>query len=57
MYNQIEFVEFSQPYLNELIEQDFRFGDGKSYGMELMIKNWLLKLTTQLARFPITFTI
>ncbi len=38
MYNQIEFVEFSQPYFNEKIEEEFRFGKGRAYGLELMAK-------------------
>jgi hypothetical protein len=38
MNNQIEFKEFSQPYFNPQIESDFRFGQGRSYGLELMVK-------------------
>ncbi len=38
MKNQIEFKEFSQPYLNPEIEEEFRFGKGRSYGLELLIE-------------------
>ncbi|MCG8701632.1 MAG: TonB-dependent receptor [Bacteroidales bacterium] len=37
MDNQIEFREFSQPYLNQDIAEDFRFGIGRSYGTELYL--------------------
>lgn len=38
MYNQIDFKEFSNPYFNPQIEADFRFGIGRAYGLEFMIK-------------------
>lgn len=38
MQNQIEFKEFSEPYLNEFIDEEFRFGVGRAYGLELMIE-------------------
>jgi hypothetical protein len=38
MQNQIDFKEFSQPYLNPTIEEDFRFGVGRAYGLEIMLK-------------------
>lgn len=38
MNNQIEFKEFSNPYLNPKIEEDFRFGEGRAYGVEFMIR-------------------
>ncbi len=45
MYNQIEFVEFSQPYMNPHIEEEFRFGKGRAYGLELMARKDEGKLT------------
>ncbi|MBN1117995.1 MAG: TonB-dependent receptor [Bacteroidales bacterium] len=36
--NQVAFKEFAQPQFNELIEEDLRFGKGKAYGLELLIK-------------------
>jgi hypothetical protein len=38
MYNQIDFKEFSNPYFNPQIEADFRFGIGRAYGLEFMVK-------------------
>jgi hypothetical protein len=38
MNNQIEFREFSNPYLNPQIEADFRFGNGRAYGLEFLVK-------------------
>ena len=38
MENQIEFREFSQPYLNDQIEKEFRFGIGRAYGLEFQLK-------------------
>jgi hypothetical protein len=38
MQNQIEFREFSTPYFNPQIETDFRFGKGRAYGVEFMLK-------------------
>lgn len=38
MQNQIEFKEFSQPYFNQQVETDFRFGKGRAYGMEVLLK-------------------
>lgn len=38
MQNQIEFKEFAQTYLNEFIEEELRFGEGRAYGIELMVK-------------------
>jgi hypothetical protein len=38
MYNQIEFAEFSQPIMNPHIEEDFRFGKGRAFGLELMVR-------------------
>lgn len=38
MQNQIEFKEFSQTYLNEFIDEEFRFGVGRAYGVEFMVK-------------------
>lgn len=37
MYNQVEFRPFSTPYLNEDMEEDFRFGKATSYGAEVYI--------------------
>jgi len=45
MYNQIEFKEFSQVWLNEHIEEEFRFGEGIAYGLEFMLKKNSGKLT------------
>jgi hypothetical protein len=38
MQNVLDFREFSQPYLNPRIDEDFRFGKGRAYGFELMAK-------------------
>lgn len=38
MYNQIEFREFATPQFNERMDEDFRFGKGRSYGLELFVK-------------------
>lgn len=38
MQNQIEFKEFAETYLNEFIEEELRFGVGRSYGIEFMLK-------------------
>ncbi len=38
MYNQIDFKEFAQPYLNEQIEGLLRFGEGRAYGAEFFIE-------------------
>lgn len=38
MQNQIEFREFATPQFNPRMEEDFRFGKGRSYGVELLIK-------------------
>ena len=36
--NQVAFKEFAQPQFNELIEEDLRFGKGKAWGLELLVK-------------------
>ena len=36
--NQIEFREFAQPQFNKRIDEDFRFGIAKSYGVEVFVK-------------------
>ncbi len=36
--NQVSFKEFAQPQFNENIEEDLRFGKGRAYGIELLIK-------------------
>jgi hypothetical protein len=48
MKNQISFKEFAQPQFNQRIDEDFRFGIGRSYGFELylrkpegMFKGWI----------------
>jgi hypothetical protein len=38
MKNQIVFREFSQPQFNQRIDEDFRFGKGRSFGIELFIR-------------------
>ncbi|MBN1182780.1 MAG: TonB-dependent receptor [Bacteroidales bacterium] len=38
MENQIEFREFSEPFLNDQIEKEFRFGIGRAYGIEVLLK-------------------
>ncbi len=38
MQNQIAFDEFAQPQFNPDMEEDLRFGKGKAYGLELMIR-------------------
>jgi hypothetical protein len=45
MYNQIEFREFATPQFNERMDEDFRFGKGRSYGIELFIKKGSGNLT------------
>ncbi len=38
MYNQIEFREFAMPQFNERMDEDFRFGRGRSYGIEFFVR-------------------
>lgn len=38
MHNQIEFREFAQPQFNSRMEEDFRSGKGRSYGVEVMLR-------------------
>jgi len=38
MQNQVAFKEFAEPQFNPDIEEDLRFGEGRAYGAELMIK-------------------
>ena len=38
MFNQIEFREFATPQFNERMDEDFRFGIARSFGMELFLK-------------------
>jgi uncharacterized lipoprotein YehR (DUF1307 family) len=38
MKNQVAFREFAQPQFNPNLEKDLRFGKGRAYGVELMIK-------------------
>jgi len=38
MRNQIEFREFATPQFNERMEEDFRFGKARSWGMELFLQ-------------------
>jgi hypothetical protein len=45
MNNQIEFREFSQPYFNPQIEADFRFGEGRAYGAEFLVRKHEGKFT------------
>ena len=45
MNNQIEFREFSNPYFNPQIEADFRFGVGRAYGAEFMVRKTEGKFT------------
>jgi outer membrane receptor protein involved in Fe transport len=45
MENQIEFREFSEPYFNPYIEADFRFGEGRAYGAEFLVKKTEGKLS------------
>lgn len=42
--NQIEFNQYYVPELTQEIEQEFVFGDGRSYGMELFLKKRTGKL-------------
>jgi hypothetical protein len=44
MYNQIEFREFATPQFNERMDEDFRFGIARSYGLEVFIKKSVGKL-------------
>lgn len=43
--NQIDFKDFAQLFANDDIEQEFRYGEGYSYGMELGIEKQEGKLT------------
>jgi outer membrane receptor for ferrienterochelin and colicin len=45
MYNQIEFREFATPQFNDHMDEDFRFGKGRSYGVELFLKKTTGDLT------------
>ena len=45
MYNQIEFREFATPQFNERMDEDFRFGKGRSYGIEFYVKKNEGKIT------------
>ena len=38
MKNQVAFDEFARPQFNPDMEEDLRFGKGRAYGMELMIR-------------------
>ena len=38
MYNQIEFREFATPQFDQRMDEDFRFGKGRSYGAEFFIR-------------------
>jgi hypothetical protein len=38
MYNQVAFRAFAEPQFNPDIEEDLRFGKGRAYGVELMIR-------------------
>lgn len=38
MYNQIEFREFAEPQFNPQMDEDFRQGKGRSYGVEFMLR-------------------
>jgi len=38
MFNQIEFAEFATPQFHEQMDEDFRHGVGRSYGVELYVK-------------------
>ena len=38
MHNQVAFKAFAEPQFNPNIEEDLRFGKGRAYGAELMIK-------------------
>lgn len=45
MQNQVEFREFAQPQFNPRMDEDFRFGKGRSYGLELLVRKPEGKLT------------
>jgi hypothetical protein len=45
MLNQIDFKEFAEPYLNPQIEGELRFGKGRAYGAEFMIRKNEGKIT------------
>jgi len=45
MYNVIDFRDHASLYLNEFLEGEVRAGDANSYGLEMMIKKDLGKLT------------
>jgi outer membrane receptor for ferrienterochelin and colicin len=38
MYNQIEFREYATPQFNERIDEDFRHGIGRAYGLEFLLR-------------------
>jgi hypothetical protein len=43
--NNVAFKEFAQPQFNEFMEEDLRFGIGKAYGLEILIKKQEGRLT------------
>lgn len=45
MQNQVEFREFAQPQFNPRMDEDFRFGKGRSYGLEVFVRKPEGKLT------------
>ncbi len=45
MENQVEFREFATPQFNPRMDEDFRQGKGRSYGVELMMKKSEGRLT------------
>lgn len=38
MRNQVDFVEFANPIMNPQLESELRFGKGRAYGVEILIK-------------------
>ena len=45
LQNQVEFREFATPQFNPRMDEDFRFGKGRAYGLELFIRKPEGKLT------------
>lgn len=45
LYNQVDFIDGAQLFANERLEEEFAFGDGYAYGMELGIEKKEGRLT------------
>jgi outer membrane receptor protein involved in Fe transport len=45
MHNQIDFIDHARLFANDNLEEEFAFGDGYAYGMELGVEKTLGKVT------------